>query len=293
MKRENSRIKKPEWLGKKIDYESMTKMGRMLRSMSLHTVCEEAHCPNMGECFRKQTATFMILGNVCTRNCSFCAIPAGKPAIPDPREPARLAQAAAKLKLKHVVITSVTRDDLPDGGAGHFARCVAEVKHLLPKSSVEVLIPDFEMDTHALDLLMEAAPDIVNHNVETVPFLYNEVRPMADYKRSLSVLNYIKKNYPGTVIKSGLMLGLGEKQEEVKQVIRDLADISCDMLTIGQYLPPSNQHALLKNYVHPEVFEEMKEYSQKAGVSYTASGPYVRSSYHAEDNYEQIKKNTL
>ncbi|MDY0140976.1 MAG: lipoyl synthase, partial [Bacteroidales bacterium] len=230
--------RKPNWLNKKLDYESMKEMGQMLRSLNLNTVCEEAKCPNMGECFRNQTATFMILGEVCTRNCKFCAIPTGKPSIVDELEPKHLAEAALKLNLKHVVITSVTRDDLPDGGANQFAKCIHEVRKVLPNSSIEVLIPDFKGNTQALDIVIAAKPEIINHNVETVPSLYKIARPMANYQQSLNVLDYVKKQASDIYTKSGIMLGLGETKDEIYKLFDDLININCDMLTIGQYLPP-------------------------------------------------------
>jgi lipoic acid synthetase len=283
-------LKKPEWLNKKLDYESMKAMGEMLRSLNLHTVCEGAKCPNMGECFRNRTATFMILGDICTRNCKFCAIPAGKPKPVDPEEPYNLARAALKLKLNHVVITSVTRDDLPDGGAEQFAKCIKEVRKVLPESSVEVLIPDFKGDKLALDKIINENPEILNHNIETVPSLYPTVRPMAQYERSLELLEYVKEKNPKIYTKSGIMLGLGETIEEVHEVFDDLRKYQCDMLTIGQYLPPSYNHALLKEYVKPEVFEELKEIAITKGFKFVASGPYVRSSYHAAEGIKEINQ---
>ncbi|MDD2634562.1 MAG: lipoyl synthase, partial [Bacteroidales bacterium] len=226
--------RKPKWLNKKLDYESMKEMGQMLRSLNLNTVCEEAKCPNMGECFRNQTATFMILGDVCTRNCKFCAIATGKPSIVDELEPKHLAEAARKLKLKHVVITSVTRDDLSDGGANQFAKCIREIRKVLPNSSIEVLIPDFKGNTQALDIVIEAKPEIINHNVETISSLYKIARPMANYQQSLNVLAYVKQQASDIYTKSGIMLGLGETKDEIYKLFDDLININCDMLTIGQ-----------------------------------------------------------
>lgn len=282
--------KKPEWLNKHLDYKSMREMGHLLRNLYLHTVCEEAHCPNMGECFRRQTATFMILGEICTRNCRFCAIPRGQTSVPDPEEPEHLAVAAEKLGLEHVVITSVTRDDLPDGGAEQFAACVRAVRKRLPSVSVEVLIPDFKGDLNALQTVVNANPEIINHNVETVPSLYHEVRPMANYQRSLNVIKNVKELNPAIFTKSGFMLGLGEEEPQVKEMINDLKAVGCNMLTIGQYLPPSKKHALLKEYIHPDRFNALKAYCDEMGFVYTASGPYVRSSYMASDIFKQIKK---
>lgn len=282
-------LRKPAWLNKRLDYASMKEMGEMLRSLNLHTVCEGAKCPNMGECFRNKTATFLILGEVCTRNCKFCAIPTGKPSTVDCEEPKHVAQAALKLKLNHVVITSVTRDDLPDGGATQFAKCIEEVRKVLPKSSIEVLIPDFKGDEKALEIVIKAKPEIINHNVETVPSLYKIARPMANYKRSLEVLSYVKSQNSDIYTKSGIMLGLGEKENEVMQLFDDLIESNCDMLTIGQYLPPSHDHASLKEYVAPEVFEEYKQTGLAKGFKYVASGPYVRSSYNALEGIKELK----
>ena len=291
MKSETIKLaRKPEWLRKRIDYNSMREMGNLLRSLNLNTVCESAKCPNMGECFRNGTATFLILGDVCTRNCKFCAIPTGKPLPPDTEEAKHLAEAAYKLKLKHVVITSVTRDDLPDGGASQFADCINAVNKRMPNTSIEVLIPDFKGNTDALDIVMAANPDIINHNVETVPELYKLICPMANYKQSLEVLNYVKTKRPDIYTKSGLMLGLGEKLPSVYSIIDDLKNIDCNMITIGQYLPPSNEHALLKEYIHPDIFKSIEDYCNNKDFLYTASGPYVRSSYHAFENFKQFKK---
>jgi lipoic acid synthetase len=284
---ENKR--KPKWLNKKLDYASMKEMGQMLRSLNLHTVCEDAKCPNMGECFRNHTATFMILGEVCTRNCKFCAIPTGKTSPVDPEEPKHLAEAALKLNLKHVVITSVTRDDLPDGGATQFAKCIEEIRKVLPKSSIEVLIPDFQGNQKALDIVIKAKPEIINHNVETVPSLYKIARPMANYQQSLDVLKYVKEQNPEIYTKSGIMLGLGEKEDEIFSLFDNLVNIKCDMLTIGQYLPPSHDHAILKEYVAPEIFENYKQVGLQKGFKYVASGPYVRSSYNALEGMKEVK----
>ncbi len=267
----------------------MKEMGSMLRSLNLHTVCEDAKCPNMGECFRNSTATFMILGEVCTRNCKFCAIPTGKTSPVDPEEPKHLAEAALKLNLKHVVITSVTRDDLPDGGATQFAKCIEEIRKVLPKSSIEVLIPDFQGNQKALDIVIKAKPEIINHNVETVPSLYEIARPMANYQQSLDVLKYVKEQNPKIYTKSGIMLGLGEKEDEIFSLFDNLVSIKCDMLTIGQYLPPSHDHAILKEYVAPEIFENYKNTALQKGFKYVASGPYVRSSYNALEGMKEVK----
>jgi lipoyl synthase len=282
-------IRKPAWLNKKLDYASMKEMGEMLRSLNLHTVCEGAKCPNMGECFKNRTATFLILGEVCTRNCKFCAIPSGTTSCVDPEEPKHLAEAALKLKLNHVVITSVTRDDLDDGGSEQFAKCIAEVRRVLPKSSIEVLIPDFNADEKSLDNVIFAKPEIVNHNIETVKSLYDIARPMANYKQSLRVLEYVKSQNPTIYTKSGIMLGLGETKDEVYELFDDLRAAGCDMLTIGQYLPPSHDHVSLKEYVSPEIFEEYKQVALQKGFKYVASGPYVRSSYNALEGMKELE----
>jgi lipoic acid synthetase len=281
-------LRKPHWLNKRLDYQSMKEMGEMLRSLNLNTVCEGAKCPNMGECFRNKTATFMILGDICTRNCKFCAIPEGKASILDSNEPRNLAEAAKKLNLAHIVITSVTRDDLEDGGAGQFASCIYELRKVLPKSSIEILIPDFKANHNSLDIVIDAMPEILNHNVETVPSLYSTVRPMADYKQSLHVLKYIKQKNKNIFTKSGIMLGLGETKDEVIKLFDDLININCDMLTIGQYLPPSHNHAILKEYVSPDTFEEYKQIALNKGFKHVASGPYVRSSYNALESIKQL-----
>jgi lipoic acid synthetase len=280
---------KPEWLKKKIDYTSMREMGHLLRSHNLHTVCEGARCPNMGECFRKQTATFMILGDVCTRNCTFCAIPGGCPAPIDLDEPNNIAEAAKTLGLKHIVITSVTRDDLSDGGALQFAKCVDALRDALPTATIELLIPDFQGNRDALDVVIKSKPEIINHNVETMPSLYPSVRPMANYQQSLNVLRYIKEQDSGIITKTGIMVGLGEKTDEVHLLFSDLVAVGCDMLTIGQYLPPSNEHIALKEYISPEEFYEYKEVAIKVGMKFVASGPYIRSSYNAIEGMEQMR----
>jgi len=252
----------------------------ILRELGLHTVCEEANCPNRGECFESKTATFMILGNVCTRNCTFCAVSKGKPQPVDPDEPERLAEAASKLGLEYVVVTSVTRDDLPDGGAGHFAKVTQELHKKGIKT--ELLIPDFQGNEQALKTVLDSDPEVLNHNVETVPRLYPEVRPKANYLQSLELLNRARDH----TTKSGIMLGLGEKQEEVEEVLDDLIKAGCDFLTIGQYLAPSRYHHPVIDYVHPDKFEELKQIALHKGFKHVASGPFVRSSYHAKEAWE-------
>lgn len=279
--------RKPDWLKKKIDLKELTGMQALLRSLSLHTVCEGADCPNRGECFKAGTATFMILGGICTRGCRFCAVDKGKPMPPDADEPEHVADAAQKLGLKHVVVTSVTRDDLADGGAAHFADTVRALKKRLPQSSVEVLIPDFKGSAEALNIVIESKPDIINHNLETVPSLYDTVRPQAVYERSLELLRRVKEK--GILSKTGIMVGLGEAQCEVLLLLDDIAGIGCDILTIGQYLAPSKQHLPTAEYIKPEVFEAYKEAALERGIKYVASAPFVRSSYNAAEGMEALR----
>lgn len=283
-------LKKPNWLNKRIDYHSMKIMGDMFRSLQLNTVCESARCPNMGECFKQRTATFLILGGICTRNCQFCAIESGTPELVDDREPENLLIAAKELNLKHVVITSVTRDDLIDGGATQFAKCIYKLREELPTATIEVLTPDFKGNTKALDIIIKAKPEIFNHNLETIADLYPYARPMANYIQSLSVLEYVKKNAPSIFTKSGIMLGLGENEEEVIDLFDDLRNVDCDILTIGQYLPPSKAHVKLKEYISIEKFENYKKIAMTKGFKYVASGPYVRSSYHAFETISELQK---
>jgi lipoic acid synthetase len=283
---------KPAWLRRKApDPAAMEKMRELLRRYDLNTVCQGALCPNQGDCFRRGTATFLILGSVCTRNCTFCAIPTQeRPPAPDPREPARIALAATELNLKHVVITSVTRDDLDDGGAGHFAATVQALKAKEPRMVIEVLIPDFQGSFSALRKVIESDPEIINHNLETVPRLYPEVRPQADYRRSLELLGRVKKISPGKVTKSGLMLGLGETREEVRRAMVDLREVSCDLLTLGQYLQPSGRHHPVIEYLTPEAFEEHRRSGEAMGFKAVFSAPLVRSSFHAAEIFAKTKR---
>lgn len=275
--------RKPDWLKIKFqDPAQINKVEKLLESLSLHTVCAEATCPNRLECFSKGTATFMILGSVCTRNCRFCDVEKGRPDLVDPNEPENLAKACKELKLRHVVITSVTRDDLPDGGADQFVRCIEKVRELNPRTSIEVLIPDLQGNEDALAKIVAAAPEIINHNVETVPNLYPTVRPMADYRQSLQVLANVKKMNPKIFTKSGIMVGLGEKEEEVVRLFADLRDVDCDLLTVGQYLQPSKKHHPVIEYVHPDIFKDYEKVAYDMGFRHVASGPFVRSSYNAE-----------
>lgn len=281
--------RKPDWLKKKIDLKDLGGMQALMRSLSLHTVCESAECPNRGECFKSGTATFMILGDVCTRRCRFCAVGKGAPLLPpDENEPERVADAAEKLGLRHIVVTSVTRDDLPDGGASHFASTIAALKKRLPQSTIEVLIPDFKGDKHSLSAVISARPDIINHNLETVPSLYKTVRPQAEYGRSLELLRRVKRS--GIPAKTGIMAGLGETEREVLELLDDIASVGCDMLTIGQYLAPSKEHIPIAEYVTPQTFDKYSREALARGIKYVASGPFVRSSYNAAEGMEAVKR---
>jgi len=274
---------KPEWLNKKISLKDCAAMKQALRSLCVETVCEQAMCPNIGECFSAKTATFLILGKNCTRNCSFCNIQKAKPLPVDKHEPARVAQAVSQLGLRHVVITSVTRDDLTDGGAGIFAQTIRCIREKLPQVRVETLIPDFGFSWDALKMVIDEAPAIIAHNLETVPSLYPQVRQGADYQGSLNLLGNINKKSVGLKIKSGLMLGLGEKVQEVLLVMKDLRSVGCDYLSIGQYLAPSKQHYPVKEYISPEQFDYYKEKASELGFLHIQSAPYVRSSYLAAE----------
>ena len=274
---------KPAWLNKKINLKDCSVMKQALRSLHVETVCEQAMCPNIGECFSAKTATFLILGKNCTRMCSFCNIHKAKPLPVDRGEPERVAQAVYQLGLKHIVITSVTRDDLPDGGAGIFARTVICIREKSPQAKIETLIPDFGLSADALKILVDAKPDIIAHNLETVPSLYRQLRQGADYLGSLGLLRMIKKIAPELKTKSGLMLGVGEKKDEVLAVMHDLRSVECDLLSIGQYLAPSQKHYPVKDYIAPEQFDDYKEKARAFGFLHIESGPYVRSSYMASD----------
>ncbi|MDP2928138.1 MAG: lipoyl synthase [Candidatus Omnitrophota bacterium] len=274
---------KPAWLNKKISLKDCSVMKQVLRRLRVETVCEQAMCPNIGECFSRKTATFLILGRNCTRSCSFCNIQKAKPLPADRDEPERVAQAVGQLGLKHVVITSVTRDDLADGGAGIFADTVSRISQKLPEVTVEVLIPDFGFSLICLKIVAASRPQIIAHNLETVPSLYKSVRQGADYARSLGLLRALKKIAPELKTKSGLMLGLGEKPEEVLAVMNDLRSVECDLLSIGQYLAPSQKHYPVKDYISLGAFEDYKEKAKKLGFLHIESGPYVRSSYLAAE----------
>ena len=277
-------LAKPDWIRVRLGQgERFHEIKQILREHRLHTVCEEASCPNIGECFGKGTATFMILGDLCTRRCPFCDVAHGKPLAPDAAEPENLARTIAALKLKYVVITSVDRDDLRDGGARHFADCIRAVRETSPATRIEVLVPDFRGRLElALDVLAAAPPDVMNHNLETVPRLYKQARPGADYSNSLNLFKLFKDRQPGILTKSGLMVGLGETDEEIVAVMRDLRAHGVDMLTIGQYLQPSAHHLPVTRYVEPAVFDEFAREAQRMGFTHAACGPLVRSSYHAD-----------
>jgi len=277
------------WLRRKLpDQKVLERMDSLFKELNLHTVCDSALCPNRGECFKKGTATFMILGNICTRNCQFCAVEKGKPLPLDSEEPRHIAQAAKHLSLKHIVVTSVTRDDLLDGGAKHFAQTITEVKKILPESTIEVLIPDFKGSWDALQIVIDTHPEVINHNIETVPRLYKLVRPKAVYKRSLELLRQIKIRDKNVFSKSGIMVGLGEEKDEMIKAMKDLREVSCDILTIGQYLKPSPHHLKVSNYIHPDEFEVYRNIGMSLGFKYVASAPLVRSSYHAGEILNKI-----
>ena len=278
-------LRKPEWIRVKAGSPTTRfyEIKQILRESHLNTVCEEASCPNIGECFGKGTATFMIMGDKCTRRCPFCDVGHGRPDPLDADEPASLARTIARLKLKYVVITSVDRDDLRDGGAGHFVDCIRATRELSPDTIIEVLVPDFRgRDDRALEILKAAPPDVMNHNLETIPRLYREARPGSDYAFSLNLLKKFKALHPRVPTKSGLMVGLGETDEEILQVMRDMRAHGIEMLTIGQYLAPSTSHLPVRRYVHPDTFKMFEQQAREMGFSHAAVGAMVRSSYHAD-----------
>uniref|UniRef100_E6Q072 lipoyl synthase n=1 Tax=mine drainage metagenome TaxID=410659 RepID=E6Q072_9ZZZZ len=275
---------KPEWLRAPAPMgENYHSLKRLARSLNLHTVCESAHCPNIGECWQHKTATFMMLGNLCTRRCGFCAVPKGRPEPIDLDEPRRVAEAVAQLGLRHAVITSVNRDDDLVGGALAFAQVIEEIRQRAPKCQVEVLIPDFQGSEEAIRIVVEARPEVLNHNTESVPRLYRVVRSGARYERTLRLLEYAKELYPAGVTKSGVMVGLGEETRELLEVFRDLAAVGCDILTIGQYLRPSRDHLPMARIYAPSEFAELKREALTMGFRHVESGPLVRSSYHAHE----------
>ncbi len=277
-------LRRPDWLKARIPAgKAYLETKAILRTLDLHTVCESANCPNIGDCFSRHTATFLILGNVCTRSCPFCDIRNGKPLPVDPEEPMRVAQAARQLGLRYVVVTSVNRDELPDGGAFQFADVIRAIRYEIPTARVEVLIPDFMGNDDALKHVLAAGPDVLNHNMETVKRLYPRVRPAGRYARSLTLLRRVTEIAPGIPAKSGIMLGVGETVEEVEELLGDLREHGCSMVTLGQYLPPSGSHLPLERYAPPEEFAHYREYGMGLGFRQVASGPLVRSSYHAEE----------
>ena len=283
--------RKPEWLKVRLhNTKELNYVKKTLQSLKLHTVCEEANCPNRVECYSSRTATFMILGNTCTRHCKFCNVGDGSPTPVDAGEPMRVAEAVKKLDLEYAVITSVTRDDLDDGGASHFKSVIEEIRALTPNVKIEVLIPDFQGDEDALNQVIEAKPDVINHNVETIERFYETIRPEAAYEQSLELITRVKKANSKIMTKSGIMLGLGEEDAEVRKVIEDLKNAGCDILTVGQYLPPSKDHAPLVEYITPEQFKVYEDFAVELGYHGVASGPRVRSSYNAGHVYEGAEK---
>ena len=281
--------RKPGWLRKKLPEAGKVRdMDRLLRREHLHTVCESAHCPNRWECFQEGQATFLILGDRCTRGCAFCGIPKGSPAAPEADLPERVASAVETLGLEFLVITSVTRDDLPDGGARHFAETIRAIREKTPETKVEVLIPDFQGSLRALKTVIDAHPDILNHNIETVPRLYPSVRPGAVFGRSLQLLMRVKDLDPSIPTKYGLMLGLGETSEEIHQTLLDLLHVGCSILTLGQYLQPSKNHLPVERFIPPEEFDRWRESALHLGFAEVASGPFVRSSYHAKELFQGL-----
>lgn len=284
-------MKNAEWLKVSISTEKFEEIRDFIEDYSLNTVCQSADCPNIGECFAKKTATFMIMGNICTRGCRYCSVPKGKPLPLDKDEPKRLAQAVEKLGLKFAVVTSVTRDDLPDGGASHFAQVISEIKKLPGNVKVEVLVPDFLGVEESIRIVAEASPEVFGHNIETIPEFYSRIRPKAIYKRSLDVLRKAKEINPSLVTKSGIMLGFGEQEEDVVKVMKDLREVDCDIMTLGQYLRPSTKQVEVVEYVTPEKFKRYEEIGYSLGFKFVASGPLVRSSYRAEEAYLKAKEN--
>lgn len=285
-------VVKPDWLRVKApQWERVGNVKEILRDLSLNTVCEEASCPNIGECFSNGTATFLIMGPACTRACPYCDIDFEKKPQPlDPSEPLRLAEAVRRMRLNHVVITSVNRDDLSDGGASQFVRCIQEIRAVSPNTTIEVLIPDLCGNWSALEQILSASPDVLNHNTETIARLYRRVRPQGDYARSLNLLQRTRQINSQVYTKSGIMVGLGETDEEVRQVIRDLRAVECDILTIGQYLQPTQKHLGVQSFVTPEQFEAWRDYGEAIGLLQVVSSPLTRSSYHAEQVQDLMKK---
>lgn len=280
--------RKPEWLKVRFNQSAVREVAELMQGLNLNTVCKEANCPNLGECYLKHTATFMILGNICTRNCRFCNVATGRPLPPDPKEPENVARAARKLGLRHVVVTCSTRDDLPDGGAEQFARTVRALRETCPGVTVETLISDMKGDPGSLDIVLAAHPDVLNHNVETVQELQKAVRPQASYERSLGVLRYCKEKDPTILTKTGFMVGFGETEGQIDRLMDDILATGCDILTIGQYLQPSPQHYPLARYVTPDEFAHYKELALRKGFRHVASAPLARSSYKAWEVLEDV-----
>ena len=280
--------RKPEWLKVRYNQEAVNEVAEMMRDLKLTTVCKEANCPNLGECYRNHTATFMILGSICTRNCRFCNVTHGKPLPPDPEEPENVAQAAKKLGLRHVVLTCSTRDDLPDGGAEHFAKTVRAIRAQCPGTTVETLTSDMRGDHAAFDTVIAVHPDVFNVNIETVKELQKAIRPSASYERTLDVLRYIKQTDPTILTKTGFMVGLGETEEQISRLMDDILAVGCDILTIGQYLQPSPEHWKLDRYATPEDFARYKEMALQKGFRHVASAPLARSSYKAWEALEDV-----
>jgi lipoic acid synthetase len=283
--------RKPDWLKRRLPAgEAFNQVRALIEAGRLHTVCQEARCPNIWECYSHRTATFLIMGERCTRNCRFCSVAAGPPGPLDPQEPARVAEAVEGMGLTYVVVTSVTRDDLSDGGAGHFAATLHEIRRRVPGAQIEVLIPDFQGDPAALETVLRARPDVLNHNIETVPRLYPRVRPQADYRRSLELLRRAGEIAPGIPTKSGLMLGLGERPEEIRRTLQDLRVAGCRILTLGQYLQPSPEHLPVEAYIPPDDFESWRKAALDIGFSEVASAPFVRSSYRAKESFNALTR---
>lgn len=291
LSKENMQIKRPDWLKVETFWGERYRLTKSLLSQrGLHTVCQEANCPNRSHCFDNGTATFLILGDVCTRGCGFCNVKRCVPLPVDEDEPTKIAEAVRMMELEYAVVTSVTRDDLEDGGAFIFARTIKEIKHLMPDCQVEVLIPDFAGSTQSLKMVLKAKPDVLNHNLETVKRLYPTVRKGADYQRSLDLLSSVRKIDKNVITKSGIMVGLGESKEEIIELMEDLRRVECNLLTIGQYLSPSGNHLPISKFYHPDEFSEFKEIGERMGTDHVESGPLVRSSYHAKEQVQIIKE---
>lgn len=289
--KEAAKLKRPDWIRVKAPIsQGYLDTKKLISDLKLNTVCEEAACPNIGECWEKKHATVMILGSVCTRACAFCNVKTGRPDLLDPHEPERLAIGVGKLGLEHVVITSVDRDDLPDGGAKHFANCIKAIRKTSPNTTIEILTPDFLKKDSALEIVVEAKPDVFNHNIETVPSLYKKIRPGARYFHSLNLLNNVKKLDPTIFTKSGIMVGLGETNEEIVQVMDDFRAADVDFMTIGQYLQPTKKHAIVDRYVTPDEFKYLERVARTKGFLMVSASPLTRSSYHAGDDFRKMQQ---